>query len=130
VEAGFPKPSCSTKKLERQSIQSEATVLKESMAQQSIDFVRVSTRKFHLFRRLAPVGQRFIDGLLPLSHLMPLAGHLPIAGLDFRIGHSRRSALAFVRLSPTDIGPAHHDASSLGHDLQGENVIGPSAGRV
>jgi hypothetical protein len=56
--------------------------------------------------------QRFIDRLLPLSHFMPLAGHLAIAGLDLRIGDSSRSALALIRLPPIDIGPAPHDDSS------------------
>jgi hypothetical protein len=66
-----------------------------------------------------PFSQRFIDHLLPLSDLMPSAGHLAIAGLDLRIGYSPRRTLAFVRLLPTDIGPAPHDASSrIGPDLE------------
>jgi hypothetical protein len=59
-----------------------------------------------------PFSQRCIDHLLALSDLMPLAGHLAIAGLDLRIGYSHRRTLAFVRLLPTDIGPSSHDASS------------------
>ena len=69
--------------------------------------------------RFMPFSQRFIDHLLPLSDLMPSAGHLAIAGLDLRIGYSPRRTLAFVRLLPTDIGPAPHDASSrIGPDLE------------
>jgi hypothetical protein len=33
-----------------------------------------------------PFSQRFVDHLLPLSDLVPSAGHLAIAGLDLRIG--------------------------------------------
>jgi hypothetical protein len=78
-----------------------------------------------------PFSQRCIDDLLPLSDLMPSAGHLAIAGLDLRIGYSHRCTLAFVRLLPTDIGPSPHDASS-GSALtwRSENVIGPSSDRV
>src|SRR6516165_10125453 len=78
-----------------------------------------------------PFSQRFIDHLLPLSDLIPSAGHLAIAGLDLRIGYSPRRTLAFVRLLPTDIGPAPHDASS-GSALtwRTESVIGPSGDRV
>jgi hypothetical protein len=78
-----------------------------------------------------PFSQRFIDHLLPLSDLMPAAGHLAIVGLDLRIGYSYRRTLAFVRLLPTHIGSAPHDASS-GSALtwRTENVIGPSGDRV
>jgi hypothetical protein len=58
------------------------------------------------------VSQGFIFRLLPLSHFMPLSGHLAIGGLNLRICHSHRRTLAFFRLLPTDIGAASHDASS------------------
>jgi hypothetical protein len=59
-----------------------------------------------------PFSQRLIDHLLALSDLMPAAGRLAIAGLDLRIGYSHRRSLTFLRLLPTDIGSAPHDASS------------------
>jgi hypothetical protein len=66
-----------------------------------------------------PFSQRFIDHLLALSDFMPSAGHLAIASLHLRIGYSGRSALALIRLLPTDIGSAPHDASSrIGPDLE------------
>jgi hypothetical protein len=65
-----------------------------------------------LLQRFTQSSQRFIDRPLPLRDFMPFAGHLAIAGLDLWIGHSRGSTLALIRLLPTDIGPASHDASS------------------
>jgi hypothetical protein len=41
---------------------------------------------------------------------MPLPGHLAVIGLGLRIGGSRRSALAIVRLLSKRFGPAFHAA--------------------
>jgi hypothetical protein len=69
--------------------------------------------------------QRLIGRLLPLSHFIPLARHLAIAGLDLRIGHSGRSTLTLLRLLPVDIGSVRHDAFSGSALIQNrENVIG------
>jgi len=57
-------------------------------------------------------SQRFIDGLLPFSHLMPLAGHFAILALDMGVVHSRGGTLTFVRPLPTHIDPAAHSAFS------------------
>jgi hypothetical protein len=57
-------------------------------------------------------SQRLIDRLLPLSHFIPLAGHLAIAGLDLRISHSVCSTLTLVCLLPIDVGSVPHDAFS------------------
>jgi hypothetical protein len=57
-------------------------------------------------------SQRFIDGLLPFSHLMPLAAHFAILGLDMGVVHSRDGTLTFVRPLPTHIDPAAHSAFS------------------
>src|SRR5262245_16239236 len=65
-----------------------------------------------LFQWFTLSRQRFIDRPLPVRDFMPFARHLAITGLDLRIGHSRGSTLALIRLLPTDIGPASHDASS------------------
>jgi hypothetical protein len=65
-----------------------------------------------VFERLKQFSQRLIDRLLPLSHFIPLAGHLAIAGLDLRISHSVRSTLTLVRLLPIDVGSVRHDAFS------------------
>jgi hypothetical protein len=65
-----------------------------------------------LFERLKQFSQRLIDRLLPLSHFIPLAGHLAIAGLDLRIRHSVRSTLTLVCLLPIDVGSVPHDAFS------------------
>jgi hypothetical protein len=43
-----------------------------------------------------------------MSHFIPLAGHLAIAGLS----HSGRSTLILVRLLPIDVGSVRHDAFS------------------
>jgi hypothetical protein len=67
------------------------------------------------FPKSAPLFQRFkqfIDRLLPLSHFIPLAGHLAIARLDLRISHSGRGTVTLVRLLPIDVGSVPHDAFS------------------
>jgi hypothetical protein len=53
-----------------------------------------------LFERLKQFSQPLIDRLLPLSHFIPLAGHLVIAGLDLRISPlvaARSHSSAFCR---------------------------------
>ena len=78
-----------------------------------------------LFQWFTLSRQRFIDRPLPVRDFMPFARHLAITRLDLRIGHYRGSTLALIRLLPTDIGPASHDAFSRSVLTEEyENVIG------
>src|SRR6516164_247894 len=105
--------------LENRRVYSQTRSLRVRCGRRSLKLRVVLFQWFSLSR------QRFIDRPLPFRDFMPFARHLAITGLDLQHGHSRGSTLALIRLLPTDIGRASHDAFSRSVLTEEcENVIG------
>jgi len=54
-------------------------------------------------RAISNFLQRFIDCLLPISHIAPLAGHIAIGGLDPKIGNPFSDLVTFDSFLPVEI---------------------------